>query len=97
MYERYETVISNEKRLESVSQPAMSLKKRKDQSEEKEKEQDEIDDKKKNSKRKKMKTVVINEKDLKNVKALEENDEVNEGIEWSDDERSISDGNNESE
>jgi len=42
--------------------------------------------KKSTPKKKKKKAAVVNEADLKNVEALEEEDEVQEGLDWSDDE-----------
>ena len=99
MRERYESTIAKEKRLEAATQPAMKAsndddknkRKRKDMEanesgEEEEEENEEVAASKKKTKpKKKKKAVVVNEDDLNNVEALEEEDEVQEGI-WSDSE-----------
>jgi len=100
MRERYESAIAKEKRLEAATQPAMKAskkdndddknkRKRKDmeanESDEEEEKEEEVESKKKIKPKKKKKAVVVNEDDLNNVKALEEEDEVQEGI-WSDSE-----------
>ena len=99
MRERYESAIAKEKRLEAATQPAMKAsndddknkRKRKDMEanesgEEEEEENEKVAASKKKTKpKKKKKAVVVNEDDLNNVKALEEEDEVQEGI-WSDSE-----------
>jgi hypothetical protein len=99
MKERYEMAIAKERRLESASQPEISkaakekVKNEKEVLDKKKKEEKEAADKKKNSKKKKNK-MELNEYDLKNVEALEEDDEVQEGINWSeseDDEEDMND------
>ena len=98
MRERYESTIAKEKRLEAATQPAMKAsndndknkRKRKDMEanesgEEEENEEEVAASKKKTKPKKKKKAVVVNEDDLNNVEALEEEDEVQEGI-WSDSE-----------
>ena len=98
MRERYEGAIAKEKRLEAATQPAMKAsndndknkRKRKDMEanesgEEEENEEEVAASKKKTKPKKKKKAVVVNEDDLNNVEALEEEDEVQEGI-WSDSE-----------
>ena len=92
MRERYEASIAKEKRLEQASQPALSdaAKKRARSEAAKQKEERDADEpKSKKAKKKKQKKekVEVNQKDLENVDALEEADEVQEGIDWeSDDE-----------
>lgn len=100
MNDRYEASVAKEKRLEQASQPALSdaAKKRardeaaKQQRKDKEAEgsDDEEDEEPKSKKskkqKKKKKKLEVNEKDLKNVGALEEEDEVHEGIDWDSDE-----------
>ena len=92
MRERYEASIAKEKRLEQASQPALSDAAKKRARSEAAKQKDERDDdepKSKKAKKKKQKKekVEVNQKDLENVDALEEDDEVQEGIYWdSDDE-----------
>lgn len=92
MRERYEASIAKEKRLEQASQPALSDAAKKRARSEATKQKDERDDdepKSKKAKKKKQKKekVEVNQKDLENVDALEEDDEVQEGIDWdSDDE-----------
>jgi nucleolar complex protein 2 len=91
MKERYEMAIAKERRLESASQPELSqaakekVKKEKEALDKKKKEEMEAVDKKKSSKKKKNK-LKLNEYDLKNTEALEEDDEVQEGINWSESE-----------
>jgi len=90
MKERYESSIAKEKRLEQASQPALSdaAKKRARSEAAKEKEEVDDDDEPKSKKKKqKKKKVEVNQKDLENIGALEEDDEIQEGIDWdSDDE-----------
>lgn len=92
MRERYEASIAKEKRLEQASQPALSDAAKKRARSEAAKQKEERDDdepKSKKAKKKKQKKekVEVNQKDLENVDALEEADEVQEGIDWeSDDE-----------
>ena len=92
MRERYEASIAKEKRLEQASQPALSDAAKKRARSEAAKHKEERDDdepKSKKAKKKKQKKekVEVNQKDLENVDALEEDDEVQEGIDWdSDDE-----------
>ena len=100
MRERYESAIAKEKRLEAATQPAMKAskkdndddknkRKRKDMgangSDDEEEKEEGIASKKKTRPKKKKKAPVVNEDDLNNVNALEEEDEVQEGI-WSDSE-----------
>ncbi len=91
MNERYEASIAKEKRLEQASQPALSDAAKKRARSEAAKQKEERDDdepKSKKSKKKKQKKekVEVNQKDLDNVGALEEDDEVQEGIDWDSDE-----------
>jgi nucleolar complex protein 2 len=90
MKERYESSIAKEKRLEQASQPALSdaAKKRARSEAAKEKEEVDDDDEPKSKKKKqKKKKVEVNQKDLENIGALAEDDEIQEGIDWdSDDE-----------
>ena len=98
MRERYESAIAKEKRLEAATQPAMKASK-KDNDDDKNKRKrkdmgangsdDEEESKKKTRPKKKKKAPVVNEDDLNNVNALEEEDEVQEGI-WSDSESDYS-------
>eukprot|EP00957_Ditylum_brightwellii_P195921 14927467-Ditylum_brightwellii.AAC.1 len=97
MRERYEAFIAKEKRLEAVTTPAVASgknnkannnnKKGSKQKRDDEEEDDDVEEEKEVSRpKKKAKKRKVNELDLKNVGALEENDEVQEGINWSDDE-----------
>lgn len=101
MRERYETAVAKEKRLEAAAQPRMkqnqqaskkdeSKRKRKGEEEDSDvdpEEEEEKEEKKTKTKpKKKKKKAVVNEADLKNVAALKEEDEVQEGIVWSDSE-----------
>lgn len=92
MRERYESSIAKEKRLEQASQPALSdaaKKRARSEAAKQNDERDEDEPKSKKAKKKKQKKekVEVNQKDLENVDALEEDDEVQEGIDWdSDDE-----------
>jgi hypothetical protein len=102
MKERYEMAIAKERRLESASQPELSqaakekARKEKEALDKKKKEEKDAVDKKKNGKKKKNK-MELNEYDLKNVEALEEDDEVQDGINWSESEEEDEDmDNNES-
>lgn len=92
MGERHEMAIAKERRLETAEQPALSeAAKRKIEQEKnaqvqkEKKERQKIAKKEKNAKKKKRK-MEVNENDLKNVEALEEDDEVQEGIDWSESE-----------
>ena len=101
MRERYDSAIAKEKRLEAATQPAMKAskkdndddknkRKRKDMGangsdDEEEVKEEGIASKKKTRPKKKKKAPVVNEDDLNNVNALEEEDKVQEGI-WSDSE-----------
>mmetsp|Transcript_4939 Transcript_4939/g.6378 ORF Transcript_4939/g.6378 Transcript_4939/m.6378 type:complete len:859 (+) Transcript_4939:142-2718(+) len=106
MGERYEMAIAKEKRLETAEQPILSkaakAKARKEkQAEEQKKAREAAVAKRKldaqQSKKKKQK-IEINESDLNNVEALEEDDEVEEGIDWSNSEDgSESEGSEDSE
>jgi hypothetical protein len=85
MLERYDVSIAKEKRLEAASQPVVSSKtiaSSKNKSEEEKQEPR----KKLTSREKKQKKKAIPaiEADLKNTGALQEDDEVEEGIDWSD-------------
>lgn len=89
MGERYEAFIAKEKRLEAASQPALSEGAKKKAQAEAARQQKEAEDKaKKESKTKKKKVkkekkkLEVNQTDLDNVDALEEEDEVQEGIDW---------------
>jgi len=99
MRERYEAFIAKEKRLEAVTTPAVASGKnnkannnnKKGSKQKRDDEEDDDDDvveeeKEVSRPKKKAKKRKVNELDLKNVGALEENDEVQEGINWSDDE-----------
>jgi len=82
---RYDAVIAKEKRLEAASKPA--AKKNGKQESKKGANTSEPEDAEKGGKRKKKKPKrVANEAHLKNVDALKEEDEVQEGIVWSDSE-----------
>merc|ERR1711976_731233 len=93
MGERHEMAICKERRLETAEQPALSnaaKKKVKDQmiahEEDEEKKKAEEKKQSKSKKRKKKKKLEVNENDLRNVEALNEEDDVQEGIDWSDSE-----------
>lgn len=96
MKERYEMAIAKERRLEVASQPELSkaaiAKNKKTQGNNEVKDDAEGDeDKKEKAPSKKPKTGyqpswVVDEEALKNTKALEEDDEVQEGINWSESE-----------
>ena len=90
MGERYEMATAKEKRLEAAEQPVLSAasqrkaqeeKKAQEQAEKKERQKANRHEKKLKKKKLKME---VNEEDLKNVGALKEEDEVEEGIDWSD-------------
>jgi len=86
MDERYNTEIGKEKRLETASQPVLSnaaKAKQKKMAVEKEEEEGKVV-KKRKKRKKKSKTTSVNEVDLKNVDALQEQDEVELGVNWSD-------------
>ena len=100
MRERYENAVAKEKRLEAATQPAMKAgfqqmvkdAKKEEKANRKRKNEDDSDDEEevkkaetKKTKPKKKKKIVVNEADLKNVQALEQDDEVKEGI-WSESE-----------
>ncbi len=90
MGERYDMAIAKERRLETATQPEISkaakAKAMKEKSlKKKEREVKEATNVKKQTKKGKTKAE-LNTKDLKNVEALEEEDEVQEGIDWSDSE-----------
>lgn len=91
MRERYEASVSKEKRLEAASQPALSEaakeKARLEATKAKETEDSGAKEKEDTVRSKKKKKVTpVNDFDLKNTDALEEEDEVKEGIDWSDNE-----------
>ena len=88
MEERYETAISKENRLEAATQPAVSkaarekaMKQKELQEQEEKRNADSIVKKNKKPKKKK---IALNKEDLNNVTALEQDDKVEEGIDWSD-------------
>lgn len=83
---RYDAAIAKEKRLEEVTRPVTKTEEQGTKNEEGEEEKAS----KKTSKKKKKKAVV-NEADLANTKVLEEDDELEEGIDWTDDEAESSD------
>ncbi len=92
MGERYEMAIAKENRLEIAEQPVLSEAAKRKAAQEKlavEKEEKKKERKKKleNEKRskKKKEKLQLNEEDLNNVEALDEQDEVEEGINWSSD------------
>jgi len=98
MNDRYEASIAKEKRLEQASQPVLSDAAKRSEREvagmpskvAKDAEGSEDDgerSKSKNTRKQKKKKLEVNKKDLENIGALEEQDEVQEGIDWdSDDE-----------
>ena len=92
MRERYEAAISKENRLEAATQPVVSKAAREKAKKEKELQETEnkrdMDSNVKKDKKAKKKKIPLNEEDLKNVSALEEDDKVEEGIDWSDSEGS---------
>jgi hypothetical protein len=83
---RHDAAIAKEKRLEEVTRPATATNKRSQEEAEPEKEE-----RKANKKQAKKRKVEVNKADLANTEALEEDDEVAEGINWSDDEAESSD------
>lgn len=89
MYARHEAMVSKEKRLEAAARPVVSAKtggKRKAEEEDvKEDEKKAPTRSKKGNNKKKAPRKVI-ESDLNNTEALKQDDEVEEGIDWSDDE-----------
>ena len=100
MGERYDAAVAKERRLEAATQPMMRASKKKADDAMAKKGGDEKDgsDKRKRNldleeegeakskpKKKKKKAAVVNEADLKNVEALKEDDDVQEGIVWSSD------------
>jgi len=93
MGERHDMAIAKERRLEVASQPVVSAaakakaaKARENMEKEAEKaKKDEVNPKKK-AKFDKKQIMELDESALKNVKALEEEDEVQEGIDWSESE-----------
>lgn len=101
MRERYDSAVAKEKRLEAATQPVMKkgfqemVKAKKKDEKRKRKGGDDSDNSDmeeeeqkvvKLKPKKKKKKAVVNEADLKNVEALKEEDEVQEGIAWSDSE-----------
>lgn len=90
MGERHEMAIAKEKRLEVAEQPVLSEAAKKKAEEEKknakqqEKKEKDMAQKREKKSQKKKKKFEVNEDDLKNVEALNEDDEVQEGVEWSD-------------
>jgi len=88
MGERYEMAIAKERRLEAAAQPEVSsaAKKKAEVAREQEIRNAEIRKKElvqTNDKKKRKQRMELNEGDLKNVMALEEKDEVQEGVDWS--------------
>ena len=84
---RHDASVAKEKRLEEVTRPATAKKVQREQQTKKE-------EKKKNKQPPKKKQKV-NKADLANTGALEQDDEVAEGINWSDDESESSDEDSE--
>ncbi len=90
MGERHEMALAKERRLETAEQPILSkAAKRKIEEEKKaqarmEKKENEKAARKQKASKKKKRKIEVNEDDLKNVEALAEDDEVQEGIDWSD-------------
>lgn len=104
MGERYEMAIAKEKRLEVAEQPVLSESAKKKANEEKlamerERTNHESGKKLKNEKKskKKREKIQVNEEDLNNIEALNEEDAVEEGIDWSDSEADGSESGSESE
>ncbi len=88
MGERYEMAIAKERRLEAAAQPEVSsaAKKKAEVAREQEVRNAEARKKElaqKNGKKKRKQRMELNEGDLKNVMALEEKDEVQDGVDWS--------------
>lgn len=77
MAERYKQALQKEKRLEAASRPAQKQTS-------KDGKKDEAENKKKQTKKKKKKEAAPRAQE--NAKALEQQDQVEEGINWSDDE-----------
>ena len=82
---RHDAAVAKEKRLEEVTRPATATKRVREEAEPVKEE------KKSDKKQAKKRNVEINKTDLENTKALEEDDNVAEGINWSDDEKESSD------
>lgn len=89
MGERHDMAIAKERRLEKATQPAISkaakdkaMKEKEMKKKAKEKQTSNVKEQNKKGKKK----VELSESDLKNVEALEEEDEVQEGIDWSESE-----------
>ena len=105
MGERYDAAIAKEKPFESVTQPVLSESAKakagkggKKEAEVVPNDEDGVVKKAEKSKRKKRaKKVIANETDLKNTAALDEKDEVSEGINWSESESDDDKGESESE
>jgi hypothetical protein len=81
MFSRHDASVSNEKRLEEVTRPTTTKKVQREQENTKEE---------KKSKKPAKKKQTVNKADLANTGALEQDDEVAEGINWSDEEQSES-------
>lgn len=77
---RHDASVAKEKRLEEVTRPATAKKVQQEQETKKE------EKKKKKSKQPAKKKQKVNKADLANTEAVEQDDEVAEGINWSDDE-----------
>lgn len=94
MRERYESAMAKERRLEAASRPVLSEAakaegggdNRASRGETEEEAEEDVREKltKKRRKKKKKEPPTVDESDLKNTGALEEEDEVEEGIHWSD-------------
>lgn len=84
---RYDAAIAKEKRLEEVTRPVTKTEEQDTKNEEEEKEEKAS----KKSSKKGKKKMVVNEADLANTKVLEEDDALEEGIDWIDDEAGSSD------
>jgi hypothetical protein len=80
---RHDAAIAKEKRLEQVTRPVSKAEKQDAKWEEEAEEEKETCKKKSKKKKKK---AVVNEEDLANTQVLEEDDELAEGIDWTDDE-----------
>ena len=83
---RHDAAIAKEKRLEQVTRPVTKT----EEQDAKTEEEEELTSKKK-IKKKKKKKALVNQADLANTQVLEEDDEVAEGIDWTDNEAESSD------
>jgi hypothetical protein len=80
MFARHDASVSKEKRLEEVTRPATAKVQREQETTKEEKK----------SKQPAKKKQTVNKADLANTGALEQDDEVADGINWSDEEQSES-------